>query len=373
MALESDTKWMRLALRQAARAVGRTSPNPAVGCVLVKNGKLIAAGFTQPPGHDHAEVNALKKAASKARGATAYVTLEPCNHVGRTGKCTDALIAAGVARVVVGMRDPNPNVAGGGLKRLREKRVATEIGILEAECQAHLEKWTRWVTTGRPWVTMKAAITLDGRLAARSGDSKWVSSELSRKHAHQMRSLADAVLVGARTVAMDDPQLTARIPRGRDPRRVILDGRLSIPARSKALPGALVISALDARPRDDLAIEGVEIVQVPGRNGKVEMTEMLNALGRRGITWLLVEGGGQVHGQLLQAGLVDDVVLYIAPKLVGAGGVPLLGVEGVETMAEAWRLEHLAMKRLGEDLLVTGRVAREARAKAAAKPTAKKG
>jgi diaminohydroxyphosphoribosylaminopyrimidine deaminase/5-amino-6-(5-phosphoribosylamino)uracil reductase len=360
---------MRLALREAALAVGRTSPNPAVGCVIVKKGKLVAKGRTQPPGHDHAEVNALKKAGAKARGATAYVTLEPCNHVGRTGKCSEALISAGVARVVVGMRDPNPHVDGGGLMRLKKAGIATDIGVLEEDCQAHLAKWTRWVLTARPWVTLKAAITLDGRLAAKSGDSKWVSGERSRQHAHQMRNLVDAVLVGARTVAMDDPQLTARIPRGRDPRRVILDGKLSIPAKSRALPGALVISTLDAKPRDDLAIEGVEIVQVPGSDGKVDMTEMLNALGRRGITWLLVEGGGQVHGQLLQAGLVDDVVLYIAPKMVGAGGVPLLGVEGVQTMAEAWRLDGVETRRLGEDVLITGRVAAAA---AAPKKTAQR-
>ena len=365
-----DEKWMKLALREAARAVGRTSPNPAVGCVIVKGGKLIAGGFTQPPGHDHAEVNALKKAGAKAKGATAYVTLEPCNHVGRTGKCSEALIAAGVSRVVIGMRDPNPHVDGGGVARLKKARVATEVGILEAECQAHLAKWTKWVLTGRPWVTLKAAVTLDGRLAAKSGDSKWVSGERSRRHAHQMRSIVDAVLVGARTVAMDDPQLTARIPKGRDPKRVILDGKLSIPAKSRALPGALVISALDAKPRDDLAIEGVEIVQVPGQDGKVDLGEMLNALGRRGIIWLLVEGGGQVHGQLLQAGLVDDVVLYIAPKLVGAGGVPLLGVEGVKSMAEAWRLESVEHKRLDDDVLVTGRVA-AANEAAAVKPKAR--
>jgi diaminohydroxyphosphoribosylaminopyrimidine deaminase/5-amino-6-(5-phosphoribosylamino)uracil reductase len=347
---------MRLALREAARALGRVSPNPAVGCVIVRGGRLIGSGRTQPPGQDHAEVVALKKAGGRARGATAYVTLEPCNHVGRTGKCSEALISAGIAKVVIGMRDPNPHVEGGGARRLRQRKIAVEVGVLEAECRRHLEKWTHWLETGRPWVTMKAALTLDGRLAARGGDSKWVSSEISRKHAHRMRSQADAVLVGARTVALDDPQLTARVPGGHDPRRIILDGKLSIPASSRALPGALVISALDARPRADLAIEGIEIVQVPGENGRVDLAEMLNALGRRGVTWLLVEGGGQVHGQLLQAGLVDDVVLYLAPKLVGAGGVPLLDVPGKTKMAEAWQLRDVDTRRLGEDLLVTGRL-----------------
>jgi diaminohydroxyphosphoribosylaminopyrimidine deaminase / 5-amino-6-(5-phosphoribosylamino)uracil reductase len=347
---------MRLALREAQRALGRTSPNPAVGCVIVKGGKLVAAGRTQPPGRDHAEVNALKKAGARAKGATAYVTLEPCNHVGRTGKCSDALIDAGIKRVVIGMRDPNPHVEGGGVKRLRAKKIAVETGVLEVECRAHLQPWIKWVTTGKPWVTLKAAITLDGRLAARGGDSKWVSSEESRRHAHQLRNLVDAVLVGARTVKLDDPQLTARVPGGRDPKRVILDGKLSIPATSRALPGALVIAALDAKPRDDLAIEGVEIVQVPGDDGRVDLAEMLNALGRRGVCWLLVEGGGEVHGQLLASGLVDDLVLYIAPKLIGAGGTPLLSIPGPDRMANAWQIDELTARHLGADLLVTGRV-----------------
>ncbi len=352
-----DAEFMRLALAEAARAMGRTSPNPAVGCVIVKNGRVLARGRTQPPGRDHAEVNALKKC--DARGATVYVTLEPCNHVGRTGKCSEALIAAGVKRVVIGMKDPNPGVAGGGAKRLRAAGVTVELGVLEAECRQHLRHWTRWVTGGRPWVTMKAAVTLDGRLAARGGDSKWVSGEASRKHAHALRDRVDAVLVGARTVALDDPQLTTRAVRGRDPKRVILDGRLSIPATARALPGALVISTLDCKPRADLAIEGVEIVQVPGKDGRVDLGEMLNALGRRGITWLLVEGGGQVHGQLLAAGLVDDVMLYVAPKLIGAGGVPLIGVPGPRKMAEAWRLSGVQARRLGDDILVTGAVVRD--------------
>jgi diaminohydroxyphosphoribosylaminopyrimidine deaminase / 5-amino-6-(5-phosphoribosylamino)uracil reductase len=345
---------MKLALREAALALGRTSPNPAVGCVIVKAGKVVGRGRTQPPGHAHAEIMALADAGKRAKGATAYVTLEPCNHVGRTGKCSEALIRAGIKRVVIGMADPNPRVAGGGTKRLKAAKITTEIGVLEDRCRHHLRAWLKYLATGRPWVTLKAAVTLDGRLAARGGDSKWVSGELSRKHAHETRNRVDAVLVGARTVMLDDPALTARVAGGHDPQRVILDGRLSIPARSRALPGALVVTSLDAEPRRDLAIEGVEFVQVPGENGRVDLGEMLNALGRRGITWLLVEGGGQVHGQMLP--LADDVMLYVAPKLVG-NGVPLLDTPGPDKMADAWRIEDLQVQRLGDDLLISGRVA----------------
>jgi len=227
----SDRTFMRRALALAARAYGRTAPNPMVGCVLVKGGRVVGEGYHHKAGMAHAEVEALRNAGSRARGGTAYVTLEPCNHTGRTGPCSEALIAAGVARVVVAMADPNPRVAGGGAARLRKAGIPVEIGLCEAEARQLGAGFVKHVTTGRPLVTLKAALTLDGRLATASGDARWVTGEAARAEVHRMRDRADAILVGAGTVAADDPSLTTRLEgararRGRDPLRVILDGRL---------------------------------------------------------------------------------------------------------------------------------------------------
>jgi diaminohydroxyphosphoribosylaminopyrimidine deaminase/5-amino-6-(5-phosphoribosylamino)uracil reductase len=326
--------------------------------VIVRGGRVVAGGRTQAAGRDHAEIDALRKLEMRAQGTTVYVTLEPCNHVGRTGKCTDALIAAGVARVVCGTRDPNPTVKGGGVARLRRAGIDVTIGVLEEDCRASIAPFITWVTTRRPRVTLKAAVTLDGRLAAHGGDSRWVTGEAARREAHRMRDRADAVLVGARTVALDDPLLTTRLPGGHDPQRVILDGRLSVAATARALPGALLVTTMEVGARPELAHNGTEIVQLPGTNGRVDLGALLDALGRRGITSLLVEGGGDVHGQLLAAGLVDEVAIFIAPKLIGAGGVPLVAVEGPARMAEAWGLERVSTRRLGDDILVTGDVAK---------------
>ena len=352
-----DEKMMREALRLAKRARHLAPPNPPVGCVVVKRGRVLARGFTHEPGKQHAEVDALRKV-KDARGSTAYVTLEPCNHTGRTGPCTEALIEAGVARVVFGVRDPHP-AAKGGLERLEREGIAVENGVLETECRAWLEPWLQWVTTGRPLITLKAAITLDGRLAARSGDSRWVSGEESRALAHRLRDEHQAILVGARTVEKDDPQLTTRLEKGRghDPIRVVLDGKLAIAASARVLP-ALIVTSQHAPERPDLVERGAELVRVRGEGGRVDLVAMLEALGKRGIQSLLVEGGGEVHGQLLEAGLVDRVALFIAPKLIGAGGVPLVGVEGPAKMAEAWQLEGVHTTRLGDDLFVEGRLRR---------------
>jgi diaminohydroxyphosphoribosylaminopyrimidine deaminase/5-amino-6-(5-phosphoribosylamino)uracil reductase len=350
---------MRQALGLAARARGRAAPNPMVGSVIVRDGRVIARGYHHQAGLDHGEVDALRKVGMHAEGATVYVTLEPCNHTGRTGPCSEALIAAGVARVVCGMLDPNPHVSGGGIKRLRAAGIAVETGVLEDECRALNEAWLHFITTGRPLVTLKAALTLDGRLAARGGDSRWVSGEESRLEAHRLRDQADAILVGARTVEHDDPALTTRLPggRGKDPQRVILDGKLSLRAKAKAVPGAWIFATRDAPERPDLTARGAEIVRVRGKGGRVELRAMLEALGKRGVTALLVEGGGEVHGQLVEAGLADRVALFLAPKLIGAGGVPFLGVPGPTRMASAFQLTGVSTRRLGDDILVTGAVA----------------
>jgi len=355
---------MRQAVRLALRARGRTSPNPLVGCVIVRDGRVLATGWHKKAGGDHGEAAALRKLGWRAPRATVYVTLEPHGFFGRTPPCTDRLIEAKVARVVVGMKDPNPRVAGKGLKQLEKAGIAVECGVLQDECRAMNRPYLKWTREKRPWVTLKAAVTLDGRLAARGGDARWVSGELSRHEAHRMRDVADAILVGANTVRLDDPALTTRLPSGagHDPKRVILDGRLTVPPDARALKGAIVVATRDAdeaRARR-LVKRGAEVVRLPGRHGRVDLRALLDELGKREILTLLVEGGGQVHGELMAAGLADEVALFVAPKLIGAGGVPLLGVDGPAKMADAWRLGAVSTRRLGDDILVVGDVLRSA-------------
>ncbi len=355
---------MRQAVRLALRARGRTSPNPLVGCVIVRDGRLLATGWHKKAGGDHGEAAALRKLDWRAPRATVYVTLEPHSFHGRTPPCTDRLIEAKVARVVVGMKDPNPRVAGAGIKQLRRAGITVDVGVLEDECRAINRPYLKWIAEKRPWVTLKAAITLDGRLAARGGDARWVSGELSRLEAHRMRDVADAILVGANTVRLDDPSLTTRLPsgRGHDAQRVILDGRLTVPPDATCLPGALVVCARDADSARQKRLEkrGAEVLRLPGRHGRVDLRALVDELGRRELLTLLVEGGGQVHGAFIAAGLADEVALFVAPKLIGAGGVPLLAVDGPAKMAEAWRLGAVSTRRLGDDILVVGDVLRSA-------------
>ncbi len=352
-----DERWMRRALALAARAHGRTAPNPMVGCVLVRGGRLVGEGYHHRAGLPHAEVEALRDAGAHARGATAYVTLEPCNHTGRTGPCSEALIAAGVARVVAAMRDENPRVAGGGARRLGKARIPVEIGLLGDEARALNAGFLKWAATGRPLVTLKGAVSLDGRIAAASGDARWVTGEAARREAHRMRDRADAVLVGAGTVRADDPQLTTRLPRGRDPLRVVLDGKLTVsPAARMVRAGTLVATTRDAPAAAErrLAARGAEVVRLPGRRGRIDLGALLDELGRRDVLELLVEGGGAVHAGFLAAGLADRVAVFVAPVLIGAAGVPLLALPGAERMADAWRLSAVSTRRLGDDMLVTG-------------------
>lgn len=361
MVSTQDEAFMREAMAEGERARGRTSPNPWVGCVIVRGKAVIARGFTQPPGGAHAEAMALAAAGSKAKGATAYVTLEPHNFQGRTPPCTDRLIAAGVKRVVVGVIDPNPRVDGGGVEQLRAAGIEVTLGVLGDACAEQLRGYLHFWRTRRPLVTLKAAVTLDGRLAARGGDSRWVSGEASRLEAHRMRDTMDAILVGAGTVRADDPSLTTRLPSGgRDPQRVILDGKLTISPRAKAVPGAWIVTTKDAPEANAkrLVARGAEVLRLRGRAGRVALPALVDELGQRGVLTLLVEGGGEVHGAFLAAGLADRMVLFVAPKLVGAGGVPLIAAPGPRKMADAWRLGALSTRALGDDILVAGDVLR---------------
>lgn len=358
-------RFMRLALREAARGAGRTSPNPAVGAVIVKGGRVIARGHHARAGAPHAEVVALRAAGARARGADLYTTLEPCDHWGRTPPCSVGVLEAGVARVFVGSRDPNPLVNGKGVARLRAAGVEVVEGVLRAECDALNAAWLRFITSGRPFVTLKAAVTLDGRLATRAGDARWVSGEEARAWVHRLRDRVDAVLVGSGTARADDPALTTRLPRGRgrDPVRVVLDTGLALPAKLRLFHPDSPAPTLVAHAASPAAREarrarrlgpGVELVRCARGPHGVDLHDLLRKLAARGVTHLLVEGGARVHRAFLEAGLVDRVAVIVAPKIAGADGVPFVAGPGPARMAEALTLSGVAVERLGDDVLVTG-------------------
>ena len=352
---------MALAVREARRGLGRTSPNPAVGAVIVRDGRVVARGHHARAGSSHAEVVAIGRAGARARGADLYTTLEPCDHWGRTPPCSVAIVEAGVRRVFVGSRDPNPLVNGRGIRRLRRAGVQVETGVLREECDRLNEAWFRFIVSGRPHVTLKAAVTLDGKIATRTGDSRWVTGPEARALVHRLRDRCDAVLVGAGTARADDPRLTTRLRRGRgrNPLRVVLDSRLALPRGLRLFrPGSggdtLVAHVAGRPPR---AIPGVEFVRCRGRRGRVDLGDLLRRLARRNVTSLLVEGGAEVHRAFLEAGLVDRVMLLLAPKIVGGDGISWVGAPGVRRMADALALEDVEVRRVGGDILVSGRPA----------------
>ena len=359
---EDDLRWMARALTLASKGLGRTSPNPMVGAVIVRDGEIVGEGFHPQAGEPHAEVFALREAGARAKGATAYVSLEPCNHHGRTPPCTEALIAAGVARVVVAATDPNPLVSGRGLDRLAIAGVAVASGLLEAESRRLNEAFERWITTGRPFVTVKLATSLDGRIAAQTGRSQWITGAPARAQVHRLRAHADAVLVGSGTALADDPRLTARDVPGpwHPPLRIVVDSALRVPPRAKlfdpAAPGgALVATALpeDAPAARALIARGVTVWSLPGADGRVDLAALLERLGARDpapVTSLLVEGGGVLAGALLRAGLVDKLVTHVAPLVIGGDGKPAFDALGLAAPADGPRFRFAEVERLGDDL-----------------------
>jgi diaminohydroxyphosphoribosylaminopyrimidine deaminase / 5-amino-6-(5-phosphoribosylamino)uracil reductase len=359
----ADARFMGRALELAARGLGRTYPNPPVGAVLVRGGRIIGEGFHHRAGAPHAEVEALRDAGGRARGATLYVTLEPCAHHGRTPPCADALVPLGLRRVVVAMQDPNPRVRGRGLARLRRARIPVVVGPGEREARILTEGYSMRMLRGRPMVTLKLALTLDGRIAARGGDARWVTGAPARLLAHALRDVSDAVLVGAGTVRADDPRLTCRLPGGHDPIRVVLSGRrLALPPRARLLarggPPTWIVAPRGTPARRMAAFlrRGVEVIPLPGRAGRVPFGAVARALGERGITSLLVEGGAVVAAEALKARVVDRVVLFMAPAILGADAVPAVGPLDLRRVADALRIDVLAVGRAGADLVIEGRV-----------------
>ncbi len=360
----NDEAAMSLALAEAVKALGRTHPNPAVGAVVVKAGRVIAVGHTSPVGGPHAEANALQRAGAKAKGATLYSTLEPCNHHGRTPPCTEAIIAAGIKRVVYASTDPNPVVDGKGARRLQEAGLEVTGQVLQVAAEALNRPFFKAMRHALPWVTAKAGLTLDGQLATSTGKSKWITSEESRRAAHQLRDMVDAIVVGASTVEIDDPVLTTRLPSGgRNALRVVLDPFLRTSPRAKIYDTSAartVVATLEPEGSKRAQLftrRGVEIWQMPGGKGKLRLKALLARLVKAGVLHVLVEGGASVHGAFLEAGLVDELVLFMAPKLFGKGGLTWSGALGVKDPAKALCFESLDAVRVGPDLMITARAA----------------
>lgn len=355
----ADERYMRLALRLAQKGEGRTSPNPMVGAVLVRAGEIVATGYHRRAGADHAEIVALKRAGERARGATLYLNLEPCDHFGRTPPCTAALIEAGVRRVVAGMLDPNPLVSGRGVRRLRRAGIRVDVGLLESECRRLNEAFAKFVTRGTPFVILKLAASLDGRIATRTGHSRWITGEAARRYVHRMRNCVDAVVVGLETVKADDPELTCRMRGGRDPWRIVLDRRLRIPLTAKLIrenrSGKTVIAAGKAPPARRALLErlGVQVWELPERGGRISLGALLRRLAKLGCLSVMVEGGAATAASFLEEKRVDKVCFFYAPKLIGGDGKEMLGPLGVEFVERARALHGLEARLLGDDLLVS--------------------
>ena len=364
MTAMNDIDFMQAALALAARGAGRTAPNPMVGAVVVRDGKIVGSGYHRQAGGPHAEVFALEAAGKLAAGAALYVTLEPCNHFGRTPPCTERILAAGIRRVVVAMADPNPKVAGGGCARLRAAGLTVETGLC-AQAAARLnEAWVKFVLTGRPFVVLKCAATMDGRIATRTGDSRWVTGPAARARVHRLRSEMDAIMVGIGTVLNDDPRLTARLPggSGRDPVRIVLDTHLRMPASARMLnldsnAETLIVcgSGVDAARRHPLEAVGARLVPCAVAAGGLDLAALMPVLGARGITSVLVEGGARVSASALAAQVVDKVMFFYAPKLLGGDdGVPMCRGSGPDLMASALSVHDLEVERVDQDVLLSG-------------------
>jgi len=357
--------YMECALSLARLAMGYTSPNPAVGAAVVKDGLVVGMGYTQPVGCEHAEVIALRQAGDKALGATMYVTLEPCSHYGRTPPCTEAIIGAGILAVHIALLDPNPVVSGRGVRRLNEKGIRIHMGMCQQEAYEINEAYIKHITTGLPFVVAKFAMSLDGKIATRTGDSKWITKEETRKYAHALRHTVDAIMVGVNTVVADNPRLTAKGCGGRggvgkkQPLRLVIDSKGKVPLNSRVFepPGEVllaVVAPFDSVKKRKFIELGAEVVELPARGGSVDIIELLKLLGRRQIVTVLVEGGGRLLGSLFDHRLVDKVLAFISPIIIGGCEAVSVGGKGVDNIGKALRLTRVDIKTFGDDILVSG-------------------
>lgn len=358
-----DEKYMRMALRLAEKAKGRTSPNPMVGAVVVKNGHVVGRGYHRKAGEPHAEAIALKKAGPATKGATLYVTLEPCSHKNkRTPPCTPLVIRSGVKRVVIAMIDPNPRVSGGGIRTIRKSGTELVTGVLEAEARKLNEAFIKHVTTKIPFVTLKIAQTLDGKIATASGESKWITDEEAREEGRRLRDINDAILVGINTVLKDNPSLTTRIPGGRDPIRVIVDSKLRIPLNAKVLiqksTAKTMIATLSNVPESKikkLQDIGAEVLTIKSAHGRVDLQDLVKKLGKVDIMSVLVEGGAEVNASALKSNIVDKIVMFIAPTIMtGRDSFCSIGGISPKTLDHAIKLRSITSRFVGQDLMIEG-------------------
>ena len=365
-----DVSFMKVALRLAAKGRGRTSPNPMVGAVIVKHGRIVGKGFHAQAGGPHAEILALHQAGPHARGATMYVTLEPCCHIRkRTPPCVPALIHSQLARIVVAMYDPNLQVRGKGVRQLKQAGIMVEVGCLDKQAEQLNEIYIRWIRTGRPFVILKAAMTVDGKIATARGDSKWITGEEARQHVHKIRSQVDAIMVGIGTVLKDDPRLTARVQRGlkrnsmvRQPIRVVMDSHLRIPLSGQILKWAIehptVVATTRLAPKSkikQLKERGISIWILPRIKGHVSLGACLNRLGEMGVTSVLLEGGSHLNSTALHERMVNKVMLYISPRLLGGQDAKsLVGGSSPKTLTDAIPMKGIQIRQLGQDFLLVG-------------------
>jgi diaminohydroxyphosphoribosylaminopyrimidine deaminase/5-amino-6-(5-phosphoribosylamino)uracil reductase len=352
--------YMRVAIDLAKLGEGYVSPNPLVGAVIVKNGKIIGRGYHQKYGDCHAEVNAFKNCEESAEGAEMYVTLEPCAHYGKQPPCALAIVEKGVKKVYVGMTDPNPLVAGKGIEILKNAGIEVETGILENECKALNPVFLKYITTGLPYVVMKTAVTLDGKIAAKTGDSKWVSSEESRNDVQKLRHRLRGIMVGINTVLADNPRLTCRLENGRDPIRIIADSTLKIPLDANVLADNNVIIATTKNADKDklqkLRDKGITVLEISDCDGRINLKELMEELGKTKIDGILLEGGGTLNFSALQSGIVDEIITYIAPKIIG-GKDAKTSVEGdgLDIMNSAFEFDFVNTETIGCDIKITAR------------------
>lgn len=362
----NDEFYMKRAITLARRGEAWVSPNPMVGAVIVKKGRVIGQGFHQTFGGNHAEINAINRASESIEGATIYVNLEPCTHYGKTPPCCECIIMQKPARVVIGNVDPNPLVSGKGIASLKQHGIETTVGVLNEECMHLNERFFAFITSGFPFVTLKFAQTIDGRIATTAGQSRWISSDLSLRFAHRLRSAHDAVLIGVNTLIQDDPELTVRLMRGKNPLRVIADSSLRIPLEAKALQnqsGAKTIVATTAKAspekRARLKNMGIETIVIgDDKNHRVDLKMLFAELGKRGISSVLIEGGAALITSILKGNLADRIVIVIAPKIVGKG-IEAVGNLGISTIDESLRITYRKISRKGADIILDGRIQRK--------------